>query len=712
MNQRLTSSSSSGDLGEKMNQTIGERIKTALNLRGMKQAALADLVGTSGAAVTAWVSDKKPPKPENVEAIAAALDVDAGWLQFGRGQEPGPDPEEERGAYEGALDWYWQRTPKDGQRVLGDPAGHVFELRPKTLVRETGQNTLDELLEGEQTVELEYAIIELEGEEAREFLDTLRFESDLRPHLEACAQEEERKHAAVIDSGLKQLDRDGRLRLIRISDYGANGLTGPEYDPGRFTAVCRNTLDSFKGESAGGSYGLGKATMWTASWMGVVITNSTLSVPEGEISDNRFFVRAELPWHSDESSEWNGPGWFGEKDVERGCTRSYAGNATLARDLLVDRPGDKPGTTFLIVGAYDPSGETDDDLEALAATIREQVAQNFWAAMVSRDDRSPRLKAVVRTQRGREQLGRQSVEPSDYVRPMVETLKKHYEEEQAESLDEPGDVIAVPVVLNVPERRGSDPHPPIKHEATLLIAHTDELPDDNSISRVVYLRGNNMTIKDYTLAPLPLGAKQFNAILLAGLAAGDTPANRQAEKFLRAAEPPAHNKWQGTPDLTSRYARGGAKAIRDFEQGVKEAIREAVRDSGGGGDEGPEPLKELLRLVPPQERYKRPRVKTVTPTLDDSGVWTVEAIVSVPSGSRWSFAPLLRFGTESGPAIAVGWQEVEALKRCKADEGRLETDSGARTVVFRGKSDPATYPVRVDRARARLDLGQVHRIGE
>lgn len=697
-----------------MNQTIGQRIKKTLALRGMNQATLAEAVGTSAAAVTAWVSDRKPPKSENVEAIAVALRVDASWLQFGKGAEPGPDPAEQRDEYANALRWYWQRTPSDGQRVLGDPAGHVFELRPKTFVRETGQNTLDELLEGEPTVELEYTIIELEGEEAQAFLDTIHFDSDLRGHLEACAEEKDRKHAAVIASGLKQLDRDGRLRLIRIADYGANGLTGPEFDKGRFTAVCRNTLDSFKGDNAGGSYGLGKATMWTASWMGVVITNSTLSIPEGEISDNRFFVKAELPWHEDEAGEeWNGPGWLGEWDKGRECTRSYAGNATLAEDLLVERPGSKPGTTFLIVGAYDPSGEAEDDLESLAATIREEVAQNFWAAMVARGDRPPRLRAVVRTQRGREQLSEQVVDPSDYVRPMVETLEKYYGEDQVENLSEAGDVIAVPVPLSVPERHEPDPHGPFDHEATLLIAHTDEPVDNGSISKVVYLRGNNMTIRDFKLTPLPLGARQFHAILLAGAAAGDSAAHRRAEKFLRAAEPPAHNKWHGTPDLTSRYVRGGAKAIKDFEQRTKEAIRDAVRDRGGGGDDGPEPLKELLRLVPPPERHTRPRVKKVTSALDsDSGAWTIEAVVSVPVGSRWSFVPALRFGTESGPAIAVGWQTVETLARCETVEGRLLTDSGARTVAFRAMSDPETYPVRVERARVRLDLGQVRRIEE
>src|SRR6476660_1712845 len=143
-----------------MNQGIGERIKMVLELRDMTQAALAKEVGTSAAAVSAWVAERKPPKSANVKAIAKALEVDAGWLQFGTGEAPGLDLDEQRAEYQAALAWYWQPPPPDQQRVMGDPAGHAFALKPKTLMRESGQNTLDELMDGEETVELEYTIIE------------------------------------------------------------------------------------------------------------------------------------------------------------------------------------------------------------------------------------------------------------------------------------------------------------------------------------------------------------------------------------------------------------------------------------------------------------------------------------------------------------------------------------------------------------------------
>jgi RNA polymerase primary sigma factor len=345
--------------------------------------------------------------------------------------------------------------------------------------------------------------------------------------------------------------------------------------------------------------------------------------------------------------------------------------------------------------------------------MRKHLAENFWAAMVPRGERAPRLRAVVRTHRGREQLGEQLVDPADYVRPMVETIQKHYSEELVETLSEPGDVIATPVSLTVPARFEPDPHPSLDHHATLLVAYTDQLAQDDSVSRVVYLRGNNMTIRDFKLGALPLGARQFHAILLAGEAAGDDPDNRQAEKFLRAAEPPAHNKWTGTTELTTRYARGGASRIGEFERTIKEKIRESVRDRGGGGDDGPEPLKELLRLVMNTENPRKPRVRKVDPVLDlDTGVWTIDAIVSVPGASRWSFSPILMFGTESGPGIKVGWKSVEAVDRCEMIDGRLVTRPGVRTVSFRAVSDPGTYPVKAERARAGLDLRHVRKVQE
>lgn len=690
-----------------------------MKIRGVNQAALAEAIGASPASVSLWCSGKKHPSGDNLALLARELKVSEAWLQYGDGVAPAPDVRSQRSEYRKLLKWYWREAPPDLGRELGNAAGFAFEADLWTLARETGQNSLDELLEGERTVRLDYAVIELLGEELERFLAAIKFDDELRPRLEVAAAGTQ-KAAAVIRAGLDDLDANGRLLLTRISDYNATGLTGPEYDTGRFMAVCRNTLDSHKAsDTAGGSYGLGKATMWASSWMGLVLTNSTLSIPEDGLRDNRFFARLELPWHEFDGRPWAGPAWLGQPDDEKGCTKSYGGNEALVRDLYVARESAEPGTTFLIVGAYDPSGaaETIDDF---AESLRRALAENFWPAMVKRgEDGSAPLAVTVRTQRGSTRLSEHVVDPADFVAPMVETLRKHYDDEVVDKLDQPGDVVREEVTLRVPARRGEGGHGPIEHNVVVLVAQGDEPADGepvdtSTLNRVVYLRGNNMIIRDYRMHNLPFGARPFHAIVLSGEAAGSEPDDRAAERFLRAAEPPAHNKWTSTPEVTSQYERGGKKALDDLEVAIRDAIRNAVRGVTRNVSDGPDSLRQLLRLLPPTgDNPKRPRVKSVRAQLRDDGAWHVEGTISIPPKTgRWQFVPVLKFGTESGPAYAVEWATLEAISGCEHRDSRLHTHANARTVGFRAVTDPASHPVSSTRARVMVDIRDVRQAVE
>lgn len=696
--------------------SIGDRLQVALKAKGLSQAALADALQKSPAAVSAWCSGRKRPSAGNIEAVADVVGVSAAWLQFGDGAAPAVDPALERSRYREDAVWYHREAPPDRGRELGNAAGFAFDNDLRTLARESGQNSGDELIEGAHTVRLVYDVIELTGNDLSRFRKALKFDSDLRPHLDAAAVGEQKANQ-VIAAGLERLDQEGRLVLIRIADYNATGLTGPEYDSGRFMAVCRNTLDSHKGsDTAGGSFGLGKATMWASSWMGLVITNSRLSVPQDGITHDRFFARLEIPWHEVGDQPYAGPAWYGEFDDDKRCTRSIAGNATLARDLYVERDIDAPGTTFLIVGAFDPSGAA-TTVDEMAAALTEALAENFWAAMAPRGTNGPsRLEAQVRTFRGRTKLSERIVDPVDYRPALVEALRRHYDDEVVDQLDQPGDVLRGTAVLRVPERLGTDSHGPVQHEAVVLVAQADDPSDDmpahEYVNRVSYLRGNNMTIKDYALAGLPLGARPFHAILLAGNAAEQSTAeDRAAERFLRAAEPPAHDRWMATPEVTTRYARGAKAALERFEGEIKDGIREAIRPGTTDAADGPDSLKQLLRLVPPKENPKRPRVKTVVASRTPEGAWAVEATVSVPANTgTWRFSPVLKFGTESGPALPVAWTSLDPVTHCDTIEARaIRTQARARTVRFRAVTDPASHPVGSEHARVALDLREARR---
>jgi RNA polymerase primary sigma factor len=386
-------------------------------------------------------------------------------------------------------------------------------------------------------------------------------------------------------------------------------------------------------------------------------------------------------------------------------TRSYWGNDALAKDTYLTRPSDASGTSFLIVGAYDPSGEA-ETVEEMADQLRRALAQNFWPAMVERGDDAPaRLSAIVRAQRNERVITEQFVDPEQFEPAKVAALRHHFADDVTDILSAAGDVVRATVSLKVPRRVAPESeHPAVQHEPIVLVAQADDGDDD--ANHIAYLRGSHMIVHDPQLSGLPVGAIPFHAIVLAGEAAGATTADRAAERFLRAAEPPAHNRWTSTPDVNAAYARGGPSAIRAMDEEIRKLIRDLVRQPVSEKSDGPESLKELLRLTPPKpEVERRPRVKAAKGQLDDDGTWDVEATISLPPRDRpWSLRPVLRFGTESGPPIPVKWSSLAAVANCEVLDGRLVAEGSARQVRFRGRTDPRSYPVGATRAKILVDV--------
>jgi len=698
---------------------LKDRITEALNRRGATQAALAQQLEVSPATVSAWCNGSKRPSPTNMERIAAFLGVTPGYLSFGEGTAaPGVDLAPQRTRYEQDLEWYWRPAPRDRGREFGNAAAYAFEVDIPTLGRESGQNTSDEKVETEPTVELRYTVSELSGQNLDNFLAAIHFDA-IRPHLEAAATTN-LKAGSVIGRGLGQLDDEGRLLIIRVEDYGANGLTGPEFDRGRFMAVARNTLDSQKSGTAGGSFGLGWATLPASSQFGLVLCNSALVEAVDGRSRDRFIGAIDLPWHRVSGVEYAGKGWLGQEDPDDDLmppkrTISYWGNEALVRDTFLHRTDPRPGTSFLIVGAYDASGAV-NEVEEIAEKFAESLADNFWPGMVERPDAPARLQVIVRAERNGDRILENYVDPTHYQPTRVAAFQKHLRDDVAESLENPGDVVRRNITLRVPRRSVEPTHAAQEHQAVLIVTQVGE--DDGQRgatvpNTVTYMRGSQMVIQRARVGTLPIGARTFQAVVLAGEAAGDGAADRAADRFLRAAEPPAHNKWTGTPEITTSYARGGKTAIDTFDAEVKKAIREIIRQPSRDLSDGPDSLKELIRIVPPPPAGKRPQVKSVAGhRITDGGAWEItDATVTLPprpGGKGWTLSPVLRFGTESGAPIPVKWEHLTPVTRCSLDErGRLVTPPTARTAVFSATSDPSSHPVGAHRAAVVVDV-RVH----
>ncbi|WP_406477365.1 RNA polymerase sigma factor RpoD/SigA [Streptomyces sp. NBC_01615] len=679
--------------------SFGGWLHSQMRRCGMDDAALADRLHVTPALVRAWLDGRSIPREEVLEEVRSALVVS---------EEPAV--EQLHGTPSARPAWYHRPAHVDGGREFGNAAAFAFDADLSVLAREATQNSLDERVDPQLPVRVRYILHELTGEHLRDFLDVLGWQG-LEPHYEVAAGQRQ-KVGRVLAEGIRQLHENESLLLLRVEDYNATGLVGSDYGDSKFAAVVRDQLISNKSsDQAGGSYGLGKATLWGTSRIGLVLINSTLSVAHEGRTERRLVGRLELPWHKVEEREFAGPAWFGVPDGGTGredIARSWWGDRETVEALHLTRDGTEPGTSFLVVGAHDAAGDT-ENLQDMHSKLVESLADNFWAAMTSGRDTVPMLEASVTALRdGRTVVEEVTVDPAHSQAARVRALRAYYDGETVDELTDTHHVAQALVPLRVPAF-SSEPRTAgsIEHHAILLITPADDA--DREINRLVCMRGNRMSVVDRRVRDLPLGATPFQAVLLAGRATDDElGAAERAEAFLRAAEPPEHNDWNKTEELASTYARGARQRILDFRKAMDEAVRGLVGRRQESSSSGPEVLRELLSLDVPtlgRRAEGHPTIRHVEGGVDSAGAWRVRIDVKLPDREDpWILEPVAKFDVRSGGRPQVAWAELTAGENCVVRGGLLQFAEGARRASFAGVTDVESHPVAATMARLIIDL--------
>ncbi|WP_458689825.1 helix-turn-helix domain-containing protein [Nocardia tengchongensis] len=687
----------------------GTWLGEALGAAKMSSADLAGLLGTTVAAVSAWVNGRAMPRDEVQANIAAILGV--------KGARP--PTTEDSSTTELSARWRFRPAHSDGGREYGNAAAFAFDVAPDVLVREATQNSLDERIDPHRPVRVHYTLHELTGRHRDDFLTALRW-NELEEHYQSAATQSTQKLARSLKSALSDLAEQKSLVLLRIDDYNAAGLTGDEYEDGRFAAVVRRQLDSRKesaGASAGGSYGLGKATLWATSRLGMVLINSTLYKPEQGRTQRRLVGRLDLPWHTLSGKAFAGPAWFGEMDPDQQgeVSRSWWTDESAVRRLHLERYSADPGTSFLIVGAHDCSGAA-EDLAELHSVLVDALGRQFWAAMVSGRDTVPKLEARVTALRNGEVVVAETrVDPHEHRPALSRALRSYLDGETVTALTAADQVVRVDIPLAVTRRRDDSRTKPkeTEHAAVLLLTPSNE--GTESDLKVAFMRGTRMTVMEKRPRSIPLGAIAFQAVLLAGAATERHEADVDlAERFLRASEPPEHNRWGRTEELSTEYDRGAGSRIEEFLRAVDRAITGLVARRESGGGDGPSGLRDLLKLdagggisTGSRGAQGAPSVQSIASRVDDLGAWHVEVRLRLPdSASPWLLAPVAKFDVRSGGRPAVRWSALAAITGCKVEDGELSIDSGARIAEFSGTTDPASHPVLSKYARLVIELRQ------
>lgn len=679
------------------------RMREALGASGLSQTEVAERLSISQSTVSMWLSGDRRPDRKMMGRVAGLLGVSPTWLDYGEGEGPRPDLAGQRDEYLRDLAWTFRREQPDGSRDFGN--ANIFSFSPTiaTFVREVLQNIGDATSGG--PVDARFTVRRLRGADVDAFLEALGW-SEFRPHLEASIKSGQQVGSAL-EAGLRAAE-SRELLLLEIADSGTTGLLGPDIGVGNFAALCRNNLDSNKASGqAGGSYGLGKAVLWRMSSLSTVLFLSNLveATPDTGRSAGRFIGRTEMVWHELPGGEaFAGPGWFGAKDpevVDRPL--SYWGNRALAEDLHFSRDVSDPGTSILVAGFRDPSSDAEQSPLQIAERIEEAVVRHFWPALTRGS-----LTVSVHVAEGDTVTRSVGVEVDDVSPELAALLERHRRDEVTDALLEPGDVVRIAVPLEVPTcyAAGSE-HPQFVHTAHVLIRRADPSDESPTVGRGQFFRGPGMVVFETDFSRVLIGAQPFHAAVLCGTAAGAAQEDVWADRFLRTAEPPAHNTWEITEKLQREYARGGGATISRFRDAVRQTIKDILAPAVDNPPDGPRDLAALFRFGEPTKPERAPRLIVDNARVNEHGAWVVEATIRVPNpDKRVVGRPVLMFDGETGTGTKVRWT-LESVKDCTVEGGTLLVGQGKRTARFRAETDPESHPVPVQGASVTIDFKAV-----
>jgi hypothetical protein len=632
------------------------------------------------------------------------------------------------------LQWQWERASR-AYGNYGNANQWTVNAGLASLARESAQNTNDARGDAEQA-ELAYTFIRLTGDDREAFEDSMQWEG-LCEHLEAMGTAAAGAVAAgQIRAGVQALRDSESLLLLKISDYGCRGLTGPEFpedgvnpdDFGNFIRLCRLDLFSGKDKASGGSFGLGKAVYWRFSRLQTVLFNSCLyeaDAVDGQ-TQNRLFGVNQGVLHTLNGMGFQGRGYFGVPDAQDDVASVWADTNTV-RVLQLSREDDRPGTTALMVGFYDPDSperglEGGAGLIEMAKELQAGVEESFWP-LLARDRLRVRFRVV---DDGRTTLDDEANPEGTYTE-LVRALRRFDKNEIDEKLDEPYSVVVRDVPIKISERRdGEDDHASFVHEAKLVVTLSDDQTDSLE-DRVCLVRRPEMVVQTIHR---PFEGRKFHAFLLAGAAINPKSPSKEelrADDFLRFAEPPAHDRWipgsgryqASQANLTARYVAPWIPNLKAIETNVLDALFELFGDPPVENTSGPEAIMKHLRFLKGEAgkggtgggALRRPEI-ILSDWHVDQGRWDVTfEIVARNEPEGWLIEPQLRFVGLDGTGTKVDWASLEVIsggELADANIIRIPNAGNRRkvTTVVHGTS-ASDLPIPADESAIDVIVGRI-----
>ena len=598
-----------------------------------------------------------------------------------------------------SAQWIFDPTPPSGERKGGLASAYLFDPSLDSFVREVLQNSRDQRLDGE-CARVRFCLRDVSGPELDALLAVVGW-PDLQAHVTAAAGKGNATLGHRLKRGLTAVDA-GRLRVLLVEDRNTKGLVGEEFAAGEnFADLTRHELVTQDRLNSGGSFGLGKSVLWRFSMLSTVLFNSVLV----DGASPRFIGRTLLSGHeTDGGASWAGSGWFGALDLDTQrqqravSLRGANAVAAVSGTLLVREPGDT-GTSALIIGFDDPAEENEPAVRASCEAMLRSATKWFWPTL-----RRGELEVTVEGWEGDELVFPRTIAPpeDDSTRPFIDAL--------ALDLGPPEPISARPGVyeweigVDVPRMvtDGSVTSPNAEvHAVVRLRAALGGPGADTALDNTVALtRGSGMVIayQPVTLRPGVDGV--VHAVLEAGEAHGAEASDRVLERFLRAAEPPAHEKWtHKTERVRGEYTPQNQVrvAIDGINKGVEEQLRELSPPPPDDSDDGPDAFKRLFPLVSGGEREQTEQFflrkgsgRLVGDAWAFAGEFERNPKTEKEKGSPWAFRVRIAVAGEGRPeTVEIAEFMVEPPGLLRSGGGCIvDVPADQKRVAFSGRTEP------------------------
>lgn len=553
--------------------------------------------------------------------------------------------------------WIFDGEPASGRKTGGGIADHLFERSIDSFVRETVQNSNDQRRKDLQgAARVEFAIHTLSGAVALEFLARIDW-PNLSDHLLGVTRTRALSKTRISRVLEMTLSPRPSMNVLVLSDYGTYGLYGDERqaEP-NFANLVRHALMTDDADpERGGTYGLGKAVLWAHSDISTVLFHSLPTLKPGvdgraspDPAGARFIGRSSLASHAVGAVSYDPDGWIGDVVADaagREWARSVRGelaDSALPEWLLPKRKGDDLTGTSVVIPFFGAIGrEVDASADDLCRSIRGAVNHWYWPAI-----QSGQLVVDVSRHENGDEIETETANGTDGVAEFVAAWAASTGE-LVEAATEDRQVCEKSVMVQSPATRDSDEVPVVaRHRgaeapARLRIMRVDSVTS-NRHNTIALVRGPGMVVK--YMRPPALGADVpgFVGVFEAGVRHPEqSTSHPHIERFLKAAEPPAHDDWVATTDrMQKEYLPGAGVRLDAMKTEIGAKVREALAAPVTDNDDGPPELARKFDL-PGDKTEPATRLTMQSPRFDASRKgWVVRATMSVDKGlsaTPWSF---------------------------------------------------------------------------